>query len=118
MDAIKQELERKRRALTRSIQSSIGLKRDGTGERVEMSKDPYGSASLVHDEEMVVDMAARRMRELQAISRALEDIEAGVYGIGQECEEPIAPARLKAMPFATRCVSCQAKAEGGLRRAA
>ncbi len=117
MDSIKRDLERKRRALTSSIQSSIGLKRDGT-ERFEMSKDPYGSASLVHDEEMVVDMAARRMRELQAINRALEDIDAGRYGICQECEKPIALARLKAMPFATRCMSCQAKSEGALRRAA
>ncbi len=118
MDSIKQDLERKRRALTSSSQSSIGLKRDTNGERFEMSKDPYGSASLVHDEEMVVDMAARRMRELQAINRALEDIEAGRYGTCQECGEPIALARLKAMPFATRCVSCQAKSEGTLRRAA
>jgi DnaK suppressor protein len=118
MDNIKQDLVRKRMALTSAIQSSIGLTRDGTTERVEMSKDPYGSASLAHDEELVVDMAARRVREVQAIDRALRDIDAGTYGICEECEEPISKARLKAMPFATRCVNCQAKAEQGLRRAA
>jgi DnaK suppressor protein len=117
MDSIRQELEKKRRALTSVIQSTMGASRDGS-QRIEMSKDPYGSASLVHDNEMVVDMTARRMREVQAIDRALDDMAAGRYGICQECEEPIAKARLKAMPFATRCVSCQAKTEQGLRRAA
>lgn len=119
MESIKQDLERKRRALSSAIQSSIGVRRDGANERVEVSKDPYGSATMVHDEEMVVDMAARRMREVQAIDRALRDIDAGTYGICEECEEPISKARLKALPFATRCVRCQAKTEqDGLRRAA
>jgi RNA polymerase-binding transcription factor len=118
MDSIKQDLEQKRRALTATIQASLGGHTRNVDER-EMAKDPYGSASLVHDEEMVVDMAARRVRELQAIDRALDDIDAGRYGICQECEEPIAKARLKALPFAIRCVACQAKAEGPvLRRAA
>jgi DnaK suppressor protein len=49
--------------------------------------------------------------------RALEDINAGRYGICRECGEPIAKARLKVMPFATRCVACQARQEG-LDRAA
>jgi len=118
MSTIKQELEHKRRALSEAIRTE---RNRGANERDsllrEMSKDPYGSASLIHDDEVVADMAARKMRELQAVDRALEDLEAGRYGLCQECGEPIAKARLKAMPFATRCVSCQAALEG-LQRAA
>lgn len=116
MELMKAELEKKRRALTMAIQSGIGHTRNNS-ERVEMQKDPYGTASLMHDEEMAVDVVGRRMRELEAVDRALEDIEAGRYGICQDCGEPIAKARLKAMPFATRCIGCQAELEG-LRRAA
>ena len=120
MDSIKQELELKRQALTEAIQSSIDRTRR-TGDRNElsreMSKDPYGSASLIHDDEIVADVVDRRLRELQAINRALEDLEAGRHGICEECGEPIAKARLRAMPFATRCVPCQAALEG-VRRAA
>lgn len=32
-------------------------------------------------------------------------------GICRECEEPISPARLKAMPKAAYCVGCQSKRE-------
>jgi DnaK suppressor protein len=116
MDTMKQELERKRRTLSEAIRTAREATERGDLLR-EMSKDPYGSASLIHDDEVVADMAARRMRELQAVNRALEDIDAGRYGVCQECGEPIAKARLKAMPFATRCVNCQA-AQEGIRRAA
>lgn len=117
MESIKADLEKKRRALTMAIQSGIGSTRGGN-DRTDMQKDPYGTASLMHDEELAVDVVGRRMRELQAVNRALDDIENGRYGICQDCEEPIAKARLKAMPFAMRCVACQSELEGPLRRAA
>ena len=47
----------------------------------------------------------------------LEDIEAGRYGVCRECGEAIAEARLKVLPFATRCVACQASLEGARRAA-
>ena len=118
---IRTELERKRRVLTAAIQSGMDRTRGGAADRneiaKELTKDPYGSASLIHDDEIVADMMDRRIRELQQVNRALEELESGRYGICQECEEPIAKARLKAMPFATRCVACQS-AQEGLRRAA
>ncbi len=43
---------------------------------------------------------------------ALKAINAGTYGICSDCEDPIPHARLKAIPGATRCVSCQATFEG------
>ena len=62
-------------------------------------------------------MVDRRARQLEEVNRALEDVNAGRYGICRECGEAIAKARLKVMPFATRCVACQARLEG-LERAA
>ena len=116
MEAIKLELERKRKTITSALQSSMALSR-GNGQRNELFKDPYGAASQTHDDEITADMVSRRATELRQIDRALADIEAGRYGLCQECGEQIAPARLKALPFATRCVACQSEIEG-LRRAA
>ena len=113
---IKKDLERKRSALSSAIQSSMGSSRDGDGRR-EVMKDPYGTASLTHDDEVNVAVTDRRARELEEVARALEDIKSGRYGVCRECGGPIAPARLRAMPFATRCVGCQARLEG-LGRAA
>lgn len=116
MRSIKRELETTRRALTSAISSSTRATRD-EDQRREVFKDPYGTASLTHDDEVVAAVTDRRARQLEEINRALADLDAGRYGICRDCGEAIGQARLKAMPFATRCVACQAQSEG-LRRAA
>jgi RNA polymerase-binding protein DksA len=113
MRSIKGDLERKRSALESAIHSS----RARETEFREVLKDPYGSASLMHEDEMTAAVMDRRARELKEVTQALEDMEAGRYGICRDCGGAIAPARLKVMPFATRCVACQAQQED-LRRAA
>jgi DnaK suppressor protein len=115
MRSIKRDLEEQRSALSSSIKSA-GSARDADHGH-EVVKDPYGAASLTHDDEIAFAVADRRARQLREVTRALEDINAGRYGICRECDEPIAKARLKVMPFATRCVACQAQHEG-LERAA
>jgi len=45
------------------------------------------------------------------LAEALERLRGGEYGICQECEERIAPARLRAMPEVTTCVRCQDRLE-------
>jgi RNA polymerase-binding transcription factor len=115
MSSIEHDLEKQRSALSNSIKS-LGSDRPADQGR-EVFKDPFGSASLTHDEEIAFAVADQRARQLAEVTRALEDIKAGRYGICRECGEPIAKARLKVMPFATRCVACQARSEG-LDRAA
>ena len=109
MRSIKHDLEEQRSALNRSIRS-LGTSRDADAGR-EIVKDPYGAASMTHDDEVAATMADRRSRQLREVTAALEDINAGRYGICRECDEPISKARLKVMPFATRCVPCQSKLE-------
>ena len=46
---------------------------------------------------------------LQAIEEALERIEKGTYGICRDCGEPIADARLLAIPWTRVCISCKEK---------
>ncbi len=116
MRSVKRELERKRSALRREIRSSVGSTRQ-TDRHGELAKDPYGSAPLTHDDEIAAAVVDRRARELEEVDRALEEIEAGRYGVCQECEGPIGEARLRVMPFATRCVTCQARRESARRAA-
>ena len=47
-------------------------------------------------------MVDRRVRELRQVNSALEDIEAGRYGVCRDCDNQIGEARLQVMPFATR----------------
>jgi len=45
------------------------------------------------------------------LTETLQRIADGTYGRCEECDEPIPPARLKAIPTATLCVPCQSAAE-------
>ena len=46
---------------------------------------------------------------LQAIDEALRRIDEGTYGICRDCGEPIAAARLNAIPWTRVCISCKEK---------
>ena len=46
---------------------------------------------------------------LKAIEEALLRIDQGVYGVCRDCGEPIAPARLNAIPWTRVCITCKAK---------
>jgi RNA polymerase-binding protein DksA len=46
---------------------------------------------------------------LQAIEEALWRIEKGTYGSCRDCGEPIAPARLNAIPWTRVCITCKEK---------
>jgi RNA polymerase-binding protein DksA len=48
---------------------------------------------------------------LSQIDEALAKIDAGTYGTCSRCGQPIAPARLDALPYATLCVDCQDRVE-------
>ena len=47
------------------------------------------------------------------IDRALAKIDAGTYGLCEQCGQPIVRARLEALPYAALCVACKS---GGLSR--
>ena len=46
---------------------------------------------------------------LQAIEEALYRMEKGTYGTCRDCGEPIAPARLEAIPWTRVCIACKQK---------
>src|SRR5450759_2125275 len=46
---------------------------------------------------------------LQAIEEALERLQKGTYGICRDCGEPIAEARLNAIPWTRSCIACKEK---------
>jgi RNA polymerase-binding transcription factor DksA len=53
-------------------------------------------------------MEVQHIHEAEQILAALARIEAGDYGVCDVCGGDIAPARLAALPTATRCIKCAA----------
>jgi len=46
---------------------------------------------------------------LTAIEEALQRIKKGTYGVCRDCGNPIAEARLQAIPWTRVCISCKEK---------
>ena len=63
------------------------------------------------DREMSFATRSLLVEKANKLAEALERLQGGEYGICQECSEPIAPARLRAMPEVTTCVRCQDRLE-------
>jgi DnaK suppressor protein len=49
----------------------------------------------------------QRANLLKNVQSALQRLDAEIYGVCLQCEEPIPEKRLNAMPWAPYCVSCQ-----------
>jgi len=89
------------------LRSRLGRVQADLGRRTEpLPRDAPDAAIAVENDEVLtaIEMAARS--ELAHIDAALDRMNDGVYGICDECAQPIEPRRLEAVPYAPRCGSC------------
>lgn len=73
--------------------------------------DLIDQAGDERDRELSLLLSSRDKEKLLAINEALEKLKDATYGDCEECGERIGAGRLKVMPLAKFCVSCQAKLE-------
>ena len=70
----------------------------------------FADSSQVTAERGEVEALAAKLREsLAEVQRALAKIDEGTYGTCERCGQPIAEARLEAMPSARFCINCASK---------
>jgi DnaK suppressor protein len=102
----RREVQEKLRSLRETLPVEAGVVRDAE----EQSVDDFVTE---------VDMALMQMKSetLAKIDQAIARIENGTYGLCQECDGEILAARLKALPFAPLCRTCQEDAESTVRAA-
>jgi DnaK suppressor protein len=87
----------------------------------QQSGDAAGDSEGVHgwkaSREGGPDVALLEMlgQAVDQIDAALDLLRRGEYGRCAACREPIAMARLRAVPFATHCVPCQSERERASR---
>ena len=87
---------------------SPGARAAGMGEAfVGLADD----ATAVFEQERNVGMQHAQKRLLAEVEDALKRMDAGSYGICRHCGARIDLARLKAMPTAALCLSCQEQQE-------
>jgi DnaK suppressor protein len=64
-------------------------------------------------ENLLSRLEGRERHELDEIGEALGRLETGDFGVCQACRRPIPVPRLRAMPWARACVTCQSRGERG-----
>ncbi|MET8411938.1 TraR/DksA C4-type zinc finger protein [Streptomyces sp. NPDC005195] len=94
--------------ITTSEESLAGLMRD-SGDGAGDDQADTGTKNITRESEMALAANAREM--LVQTERALEKLDAGTYGLCENCGDPIGKARMQAFPRATLCVECKQKQE-------
>jgi len=74
---------------------------------IVQSSEQIESIQLAGERDVAVRTMERESKSLMQIREALKRIDDGEFGICLECEEPITPKRLAAVPWAAYCLHCQ-----------
>lgn len=85
----------------RDLHELMAESTDGAG----ADQADIGSTSLERDAEL--SLAANQRDLLYQTKKALSRLEAGSYGVCENCQEPIGKLRLTAFPRATLCMDCK-----------
>lgn len=102
------EAGRLRAEIVASEDAIAGLMRD-SGDGAGDDEADTGSKNITREHEMALASNAREM--LQQTERALGRLDAGTYGLCENCGNPIGKARMQAFPRATLCVECKQRQE-------
>ena len=78
--------------------------------------DAVDEIRVSEDREISLATRSLLVERANRLAEALERLRKGTYGVCEECGEPIAPARLEALPEVTTCVRCQDRIEREIRR--
>jgi DnaK suppressor protein len=89
----------------RSVLAGMGAKFDTLARMGRVAEDDQ--AQISHEEFISLKRNGLDYAQLRLVEEALDRLESGDYGICQHCEQPIAPKRLNAIPWARYCVACQ-----------
>jgi RNA polymerase-binding transcription factor DksA len=110
----RQELDARRQAYLADLErltASAQELADGRGATEIADEDGFGEVDTMNVErEQLLVVSAEIRSRLEEIDMASARMAAGAYGLCEDCGQPIAQARLEALPEATRCVACKSGA--------
>ncbi len=104
MQTVRTKLESRRRDLLAVLDNREDL-------YIERQADSIDDIINATNRDFAVMQINRNARSLRDIDAAIERMNDGTYGMCGDCEEPISPRRLAAIPWATLCVRCQENAD-------
>ena len=76
-------------------------------------QDIGDEAANIYNKQILLTLNENERMRLKDVDESLDRIENGMYGICEECGEPIGLKRLEVKPVAKYCVPCLTKIEKG-----
>ena len=116
---LESELQQRQRQLIGRLNEHLGGLSRAEHARELLQQDAHDAPQRGGDREMDMALSDLETLELAAVGQALARLQDGRYGSCADCGAEIPFDRLKAEPWALRCVSCETAAEvAGKRRRA
>ena len=104
--ALRAELEREREVLLRRM-AELGWE---SGEDSPAFDEGFADSGQVAAEKGENRVLANQLHDtLQDVERALRKMDEGRFGACEDCGQPIADARLEAMPATRWCIDCASR---------
>ena len=105
------DLKLVRQILESQLKQASSTRRLSDSIRIQQVADPVDMSQGAAERDLAVQILDRKSALVRKLRSAIDRITDGCYGICLECEEEIAPKRLKAIPSAELCLSCQQRAD-------
>jgi len=115
-DSLRRVLEERRRTIVADLRQGIRQSCDGDAvDRADGVLDAADIGELACQDEIRFALIDMKAETLVRIDDALSRLADGRYGSCDDCGSDIPEARLRAMPFAVRCLRCQESREHEVR---
>jgi DnaK suppressor protein len=110
-------LEDRRRELSAQLQHKIrNVRAEGPADLAQGVVDAEEASVSDIQEDIEIALLQMKSETLNRINEAVARLEEGTYGNCYECGEEISEARLRALPFAVRCIDCEQEREAAAER--
>ena len=115
-DSLRRVLEERQRTIVADLRQGIRQSCDGDAvDRADGVLDAADIGELACQDEIRFALIDMKAETLVRIDDALSRLADGRYGSCDDCGSDIPEARLRAMPFAVRCLRCQESREHEVR---
>lgn len=86
------------------LNAQVGRIEDEQGQPLD---DDFEEQAVAREDDEALDAVERSaLAQIALTQQALARLDSGTYGLCATCREPIAPARLEALPAAAQCIRC------------
>ena len=83
---------------------------------VERTPDALDEVELAGERDLAISSLDKCFAQIRLVEAALARIADGTYGCCLRCDDEITMKRLTALPHASRCLTCEERAERGESR--